>query len=282
MPLTSIIPSLHKARAGAYAVPQFEIFEPSGCEDVIRALEEKRAPAMLGVFSKWFDKPHSHALHAAVRELGARAGVPVSLILDHGSSVEQCLRAIDAGYTDVMYDGSTLPFEENLEHTRRVVEAAHRAGVGVEAELGHVGSGADYQAYGAQRKGFTDPAHAAQFASETGVDVLAIAIGNAHGAYAGDPLLDCALLEEIARRIPIPLSLHGGSGLPEQQFRQAITRGIAKVNIATDLVRSIAEAMAGAAHTAQPSFFKMFDALHDTMHAKCCHYLDLFGTSGRA
>lgn len=254
----------------------------SGCEDVVAVLEEKQAPAILGMYSNWLDKPVSGVLARCMRDLAGEASVPVTVMLDHGKSPEQCRKALDMGFTDIMYDGSRLPLEENIRITREIVQIAHERGAGVEAELGHVGSGKDYGNGDNVRANYTEPEAAERFVAETGVDCLAVAIGTAHGVYDGEPRLDLDLLDRIAGRVAIPLVLHGGSGLSEEQFRDAIARGIAKVNIATDLITTAAANMKAAAQTEERTFFAIMNALHETLTERCGYYLDLFGADGKA
>ena len=235
MPLVSILPELRAAQAGRYAVPLFDAFEMLSGQGIVQALREQGSPGMIGVYGPQIDEPAGSALVAMLRELAERAPVPVSLMLDHGASVEQCLRALEMGFTDVMFDGSALPLEQNIANTRQVAKAAHSAGACVEAELGVVGQGAQYEQFGGQGKGFTDPDVAERFVTESGCDVLAVAIGTAHGHYKGTPRLDLERLRRIRAKVSVPLALHGGSGLADAQFRAAIAEGIAKVNIFTDL-----------------------------------------------
>ena len=157
MPLVSIVPLLRRAQAGRYAVPLFLTPEMLAAEGTVAALEDLGAPAAVGVYAPWIERPTARALSAYLVALAEGARVPVALMLDHGTTLEQCARAIRYGFSDVMFDGSSLPYEENVAATRTVVRMAHAAGVGVEAELGHVGTGAEYQEMGAQRVGFTDP-----------------------------------------------------------------------------------------------------------------------------
>jgi fructose-bisphosphate aldolase class II len=276
MPLVSIVPELKKAQAAGYAVPLFDLFELSGCEDLYIAAENKQAPVIAGVYNTSFDGPAGHALAACHQVLAKKASVPVSLMLDHGSGLQQCLEALKLGFTDVMFDGSTLPLEENMAITRRLVTAAHAKGAGVEAELGHVGTGGEYAGYGGIGKGFTDPDQVELFVKETNVDMLAIAVGTAHGTYQGEPRLDLGLLARIRQRTDIPLVLHGGSGLSEDQFKAAIAAGISKINIATDLVKTAGASLARAARESD-SFFKITQALHATIRERCEYYLELFG-----
>jgi len=281
MPLVSILSELKKAQQGRYGLPCFDTMEMLGTQGIFQALEEKRAPAMVGVWTGIFDRPNPGAFVALVRSMAEEATVPVSLILDHGASFEHCIKALKHGFTDVMYDGSKLPIEENIETTRWIVRAAHAIGAGVEAELGHVGIGSEYQSFGAQGKGFTDPAAVERFVGETGVDFLAIAIGTAHGLYEGEPHIDLDLLKEIRGRVDIPLVLHGGTGLSEEQYKAAIASGISKVNIFTDLAMSAGSRMIEAAKGDKPSYFGMINQVREAFLDRCKWYIDVFGAAGR-
>lgn len=282
MPLISIQQELEKAQAGGYALPLFDTFEMFGTEGILDALEEKRAPAMIAMGSGQLEQPRVGAFAAYIRALAEESAVPVSLMLDHGSSFEHCMKALSLGFSDVMYDGSQLPLEENIANTRMVVRGAHAAGAAVEAELGHVGQGSEYADFGSQRKGFTNPAVAARFVEETGIDFLAVAIGSAHGLYEGEPQLDLELLEEIEEAVDVPLVLHGGSGLKDQQFRDAIERGICKVNIFTDLSVTARDRMKMEAEQEDASYFSITAAIREAFKERCGHFLDVFGATGRA
>jgi ketose-bisphosphate aldolase len=164
----------------------------------------------------------------------------VALHLDHGSSYDLAARCIDAGYTSVMIDGSKLPFSDNCTLTRRVVDLAHAAGISVEGELGHVGQNNE----ASSSSPFTEPADAALFVRETGVDALAVAIGTAHGFYKGEVKLDFGRLRQISAAIPeTPLVLHGGSGVSAQLLRESIACGIRKINFGTELKNAFTEAV---------------------------------------
>ena len=281
MPLVSILSELKKAQQGRYGLPCFDTMEMVGTQGIFQALEEKRAPAMVGVWTGIFDRPNPGAFVALVQSMAEEATVPVSLILDHGASFEHCIKALKHGFTDVMYDGSKLPLEQNIETTRWIVRAAHAVGAAVEAELGHVGVGSEYQTFGAQGKGFTDPAAVERFVSETGVDFLAIAIGTAHGLYEGEPHIDLDLLREIRRRVDIPLVLHGGTGLSEEQFKAAVAGGISKINIFTDLAMSAGSRMVEAAKGDKPSYFGMINQVREAFLDRCRWYIDVFGAGGK-
>jgi fructose-bisphosphate aldolase, class II len=282
MPLVSIVNELKRAQAEHYAVPLFGFFELTAIEGILEAVEERKAPAILGLYTYLVDEGCIEAYAGFIRKMAERVTPPVSLMLDHGASFEQCIRAIRSGFTDVMFDGSKLPLDENIAATRLVVKAAHAAGVGVEAELGHVGSGQDYSAFGSRKQGFTDPSEAERFVEETGVDFLAVAFGSAHGVYQGKPELDLELLEKIRTRIDTPLVLHGGSGLSDAQFLAAIDAGITKINIATDLIQASTRRMVEASSCENASYPEIIKGVRDAHRERSAFYLDLFRASGKA
>jgi fructose-bisphosphate aldolase class II len=282
MPLVSILNELKKAQAGGYAIPCFDTFEMHGTMGIFDAIEAKRAPVMVGLYTRMFDQPNPRALTDYIRALAEEATVPVSIILDHGASFEHCIKALHVGFTDVMYDGSRLPFEENVANTQKVVQAAHAVGAAVEAELGHVGVGRTYQEFGAQGKGFTDPDMVERFVEETGVDFLAIAIGTAHGLYDGEVNLALDLLAEIRERVDIPLVLHGGSGLSDEQFQAAVAGGIQKINIFTNLAVESTRRMLENARSEGASFRSMITQIREAFRDECERLLDVFGTTGKA
>lgn len=282
MPLISISDELKKAQREGYAVPLFDTFELMGTRGILAALEEKRAPGIIGLGSGLLDRPDAEAVVAMVRSMAEGATVPVSLMLDHGAGFEDCVKALRLGFSDVMYDGSKLALKENVANTRMVVRAAHAVEAAAEAEIGHVGRGDDYQAFGARGEGFTDPEAVEEFVAETDVDLLAVAIGTAHGLYEGEPKLALDLLSEIRERVEVPLVLHGGSGLSDDQFQAVIERGIAKINIFTNLAVSAGETMVGAAQAEDASYFSIIRAVPGAFQRECGRLLDVFGASGKA
>ena len=282
MPLVSILDELKKAQQNRYAIPCFDTFDMVSAQGIFDALEEQRAPGIVAIYTGVLDQPDPRPFVACVRAMAESASVPVSLILDHGASSEHCVRALALGFSDVMFDGSKLELDQNIAGTRAVVRAGHALGAAVEGELGIVGQGNSYQSFGAQREGFTDPATAARFVAETGVDLLAVAIGTAHGQYEGDPELALDLLAEIRAAVDIPLVLHGGSGLADEQFRAAVAGGIAKINIFTDLATEAARRMVELASGENPSYFALTQQIREAFKERCIHHLDLFGASGKA
>lgn len=287
MPLVSIGPALKRAQAEHYAIPLFDAFDSLSIDGIFSAMEDKYSPGIVALYTAVLDYPNGHPLAQYIQTRAKDSPVPATLMLDHGGSVEHTIKALTWGFTDVMYDGSKLPFEENIANTRAVVQAAHAVGVCVEAELGHVGHGSEYANFGSQRKGFTNPALVEQFVAETGVDFLAVAIGNAHGLYQGEPQLDIELLQDIRRRVDVPLVLHGGTGISEMQFRAAIAAGIAKINIATDLYMTTARRVAERvrADNDKPegvTYWGLSSTAADSFRERCGYYLELFGTARKA
>ncbi len=282
MPLVSFLQQLQKGQANGYAVPCFDTVDTHGTQGIFDALEAKRAPGIIGLYTKILDQSHARALTDFVRTLGEAATVPVSILLDHGESLEHCVKALRFGFTDVMYDGSQLPLEENIANTRLVVRAAHAVGAAVEAELGHVGTGSDYSTFNGQGKGFTAPDTVERFVTETGVDVLAVSVGTAHGLYDGEPKLALELLADIRQRVDIPLVLHGGSGLSDAQFRASIVGGISKINIFTNLAIEATQRMIQEASAEQPSMDSLLNQVREGFRFQCERLLDVFGATRQA
>ena len=230
---------LKAAQAGKYAIGAFNCENMEMAMAIVAAAEAQRAPVMLQTTPSTVSYAGLDMFYANVRALADRASVPVALHLDHGSSYELAIAAMEAGYSSVMIDGSHDAFEDNIAVSRRVVEQAKAKDIPVEAELGKVG-GKEDDLDGGAGNGYTDPTDAVKFVQATGVDSLAVAIGTAHGVYVGTPVLDVARLSEIrkaleAAGVSIPLVLHGASGLTDESVRECIAEGICKVNFATEL-----------------------------------------------
>ena len=235
MPICPYDVLLQRARVGNYAVGAFNVFAMEFLPTILEAAEEEQAPILLQIAPIHFylmDVPHYVQY---VKSQIVKCTVPVGLHLDHGKSEEIILKGIQAGFPSVMFDGSRFSFEENVRRTRQVVEMCHQVGVTVEAELGTLNDEAVEWNTENRQKWMTDPQAAGQFVRETGVDALAVSIGNAHGIYKGTPKLDFPRLRAIRDAVPVPLVLHGGSGLSEDDFRKAILCGINKINIYTDM-----------------------------------------------
>ena len=234
MALESMTKMLRKAFDEHYAVGQFNIKNVEWTRAVLEEAEKTRTPVILGVTSSaakymggW------HTVVGLVKGLmeDLKITVPVALHVDHGGSFEVCKAAIDAGFTSVMIDGSKLPIDENIAVVKKVVDYAHARGVSVEAELGKVGGQEDNVVAETM---YADKDECVRMVKETGVDFLAPALGSVHGPYHGEPKLGFKEMKEIAEATNIPLVLHGGSGIPNEQLRMAIDRGTAKININTE------------------------------------------------
>lgn len=233
MPYVTTREMLLDAQKGRYAVGAFNIENMEMAQAIIAAAEKLRAPVMLATTSSTAKYAPAKVFQAIVRTLADIATVPVALHLDHGDSAESAQAALAAGYSSVMIDASKLPFEENIAVVRRVVASARAYNVPVEAELGKVGGKEDE--HEVNDPGYTDPAEAAEYVAATGIDSLAVAIGTAHGVYKVEPRLDVDRLSAIRKVVSIPLVLHGSSGLSDDAVRECVSRGICKVNFATEL-----------------------------------------------
>lgn len=231
MGLVSMKEILEDARERRYAVPAFDVSNYEMTRAVVDASEEERSPVILMNLGVDIDGPGVEYLGGLAEAAAKWATVPVVRHLDHGTDLEVVRRAIHAGFSSVMFDGSVKPFQENVELTRQVVAMARPRGISVEAELGHVGSAGG----GDDESVLTQPEEVERFTAATGCDCLAVAIGTAHGVYLEEPELDLELLERIEAVSPVPLVLHGGSNTPDDQVKEAINRGIAKLNIHSEV-----------------------------------------------
>lgn len=222
------------AQKDGYAVGAFNVENLEMVQAVVSAAEELNAPVILQTTPSTVKYADLEYFYAMAKTAAEKASVPVSIHLDHGNSFDLAMRALRAGYTSIMIDGSQKSFDENIAVTKAVVAACHPSGIPVEAELGKVG-GKEDDLNGGEGNPYTDPQEAKTFAEATGVDSLAVAIGTAHGVYKGIPKLDLERLCEIRKVVSVPLVLHGTSGVPDDTVRECIRRGICKVNYATDL-----------------------------------------------
>jgi ketose-bisphosphate aldolase len=221
-------------------------------------------------------------VHAWYRELGEAARVPVVLHLDHCKDLEVIRACIESGWTSVMIDASSRPFEENLALTARVVEMARPAGVSVEAELGEIAGAEDEEAVEASR--LADPDRAVRFSKSLDLDLLAPAIGTAHGIYKGEPRIDFERLEKIARGTGLPLALHGGTGLSDDVFKKAISLGCAKVNISTSLKHVFVDSFETyrREHPSEYEPVKLIANQIEALGKNVAGFVRLFGGEGRA
>ena len=236
MSLISMHELLRHAEAHHYGVPAINVFNYESVLFAVKAAEEAHMPLIIQYFPGLASHVPLQDMAEMILPLARRAAVPVAVHLDHSWTFELVMQGISAGFPSVMVDGSSQPYEENLKLTGEVTRAAHAMGIDVEAELGHVGSGANLDDY-QNKDHFTDPEAAERFAEETGCDSLAVAVGNAHGNYTRLPVLDFDRIRELRERLHIPLVMHGGSDIPYDQMQKAVRFGMSKFNIATEYQR---------------------------------------------
>jgi fructose-bisphosphate aldolase, class II len=230
---------LYPAKKDKYAVGLFNAVNLELARGIIAAAESTCSPIIMGTAEVLFPYGPLEEVSYYLIPMAKKAKVPVVIHLDHGLKKETCIKALELGFSSIMYDCSIDPYEENVRKVKEMADIAHSYGATIEGELGHVGDN-EGSAEGSShledpKKYYTDPKQAKDFVQRTGVDALAIAVGTAHGAYKLPPKLDFERIRTIARTIDVPLVLHGGSGLTDHDFKQAIHDGISKVNIFTDI-----------------------------------------------
>jgi fructose-bisphosphate aldolase class II len=298
---------LNLAKKGGYAVGAFNINNLEILQAVVSAGESEKSPAIIAVSEGAIQYAGMHYIVSMIRSAAQIASIPLSLHLDHGKDLEIIRSCVDNGFTSVMIDGSHLEFNENIAITKKVIEIARKKAVSVEAELGRLKGIEEKVSIPDQEAFLTDPLAAEEFVKKTEVDALAIAIGTSHGAYKfkGEVRLDFDRLKEIARKVEIPLVLHGASGvpkpvlekaehfgaklpgakgIPDEAIRRAISLGICKINIDTDLRLSFVSALREVMATKPEEFDprKILgpgrEAIKQTVQSK----MRLFGSSGKA
>jgi len=282
MPCVNMNAVLPRARRHGYALGAFNILDYASMRAVVEAAQELAAPVIIQTSVKTIVLWGYRTVHGWYRELGEGASVPVVLHLDHCKDLEVIRACIETGWTSVMIDASSKPFEENLELTRRVVEMARPAGVSVEAELGEIGGVEDEEAVEASR--LADPEKAVLFCKQVELDLLAPAIGTAHGIYKGEPHVDFERLERIALGTGLPLALHGGTGLADEVFRRAISLGCAKVNISTSLKHVFIDSFEGyrREHPGEYEPIKVIGRQMASLREDVSAFVRLFGGEGKA
>lgn len=269
---------LYPAKKNRYAVGLFNAVNIEMARGIIAAAEETKSPVIMGTAQVLFPYGPLKEVSYFLLPMAKNASVPVVVHLDHGLDKETCLEALNLGFTSIMYDCSTDTYEENVKKVSEVVEMAHEKGATVEGELGHVGDngdGTDPSLY------YTQPEMAKEFVQKTGVDALAIAVGNAHGAYKFPPKLDFERIKTIAGMIDVPLVLHGGSGLTDYDFQTAIQEGISKVNIFTDVNVAAARA-AYRGYQEGSGMTELILGIVEAVKQETVEKMKLFGSCGRA
>lgn len=272
------------AQENKYAVGAFNVNNMEGIQAIIGAAEELKAPVILQASQGGLKYAGVEYIAGLGKLAASQAKVPVALHLDHGTDFDQVMQCIRNGFTSVMIDGSRFPLEENIAFTKKVVEIAHMVGVTVEAELGKIGGTEDHITVSDKDATFTDPMEAKRFVEETGVDYLAIAVGTAHGVYKGEPKLDYDRIIEIRNMVDVPLVLHGSSGVPAESLQKAISLGICKINIDTDIraafAKSVKEYMLSNPDQIDPR--KILGPASEAMKRVIMEKMKIFGSIDRA
>jgi len=279
MPAATLREVLQNTREQHFAVGAFDTMDHAFTEGILAAAEETQTPVIVAAGD--FPGPDYENFLPYLADRVRRASVPVCLHFDHGGSFEACARAIRAGFTSVMIDGSALPFAENIALTKRVVEMAHACGVDVEGEIGHVGANAGSVESARDDSRYTEPEAAAEFLEKTGVDALAVAIGTAHGVYKEAPKIDFERLSTIRSMVSVPLVMHGASGLSDEDFRRAVENGMCKINAFTNLTLAVTSRIAAdMPDLANPPKMSHEISLRMTAYAKreVLRHIRLFGT----
>ena len=269
------------AKKGRYGIGFFNAVNVEMARAIIETAEELRAPVMVGTAEVLLPAMSLERVAEYLIPMAQKAAVPVCVHYDHGLTFDRCMEALKLGFTSVMYDCSTEDYENNASKVAEMVRICHGMGVTVEGELGHVGDNEGAGKLENPSDYYTDPEIAADFVKRTGIDSLAVAVGNAHGDYKFPPKLDFERIETIACSTGLPLVLHGGSGLSDSDFRTAVQRGVCKVNIFTDIDKAgkagIEEGLAAGASSMMALIPYEIEAMKRVVRNK----LELFGSVGR-
>lgn len=282
--LVTGIEILQDAHKNNYAVGAFNVNNMEIVQSIIEAAEETNSPVILQASQGGLKYAGVEYIAELVKLAARNAKVPVALHLDHGTDFDQVMLCIRHGFSSVMIDGSKYELEENIAITNKVIEVAHAVGVSVEAELGKIGGTEDDIVVDERDATFTDPNEAKKFVDETGVDYLAIAVGTAHGVYKGEPKLDFDRIKIIKDILNIPLVLHGSSGVPKEAIQKAVSLGINKINIDTDLRVAFSSAIKDFLKENPDSIDprKILGPAKEAMKEVIKEKMELFGSVGRA
>lgn len=284
MALVNMDKMLQSALQGKYAVGAFNILDYNSMKAVIQAADSVKSPIIVQTSAKTVKFWGAKTMMGWTREIAASVQIPVAIHLDHCTDIRMIETCIDAGWTSVMIDASSKPFEENLALTRQVVAMAKPKGISVEAELGTIGGVEDDIHVKGEDAHLADPDLSERFCKELGLSCFAPAIGTAHGVYKGEPKIAFDRLETIAKRTKIPIALHGGTGLSEQVFRKCISLGAAKVNISTHLKYTFIDSFIGyhQVHAKDYEPLKVLGAQHEAIVREVLPFLKLYGSENKA
>jgi ketose-bisphosphate aldolase len=266
------------AQENGFAIPHFNVWNAEMLMGVIDAAEETKAPIIISFGTGFTGNTIFEEFSHMMVSMAKNATVPVITHWDHGRSMEIVQNAYNHGMNSIMRDASSFPFEENVRLTKEVVDYFHPLGVPVEAELGHLGNETIYEEALAGYK-YTDPNQAAEFVERTGCDSLAVAIGNIHGEYTSEPKIAFDVLEKVRKAVAIPIVLHGASGIGEEDIKKAISMGVSKINIHTELCLAAMDAVRE--HT-DSSFLELERAVRKAVKQRAIEKIKLFGTDNKA
>jgi tagatose 1,6-diphosphate aldolase GatY/KbaY len=280
--LASMTTLLRTAMAGGYAIGAFNVYNLEGVLAVVRAAEASRSPVMLQLHPGALQHG-GQPLVALCLEAARSAAVPVAVHLDHSASAAAIQAALSAGLTSVMADGSHLSYSDNVAYTRDMVALAHTHQAAVEAELGRLSGTEDGLTIPEYAAKLTDPTQAADFVARTGIDALAVCIGNVHGRYRSEPRLDFDRLAAIHHAVSVPLVLHGTSGLPDAMVHRALTLGVCKFNVNTEVREAYVQALRQRLQaSASPDLLELMQGAEAAMQTVVTEKLRLFGAVGKA
>lgn len=274
------------AKRGKYAVGLFNAVNLELARGIIAAAEASRSPVIMGTAEVLLPYGPLEEISYYLIPMAKKADVPVVIHFDHGLNKETCIKALELGFSSIMYDCSTDSYEENVKKVKEMADIAHSYGATIEGELGHVGDN-EGSAEGSSHMTnptdfYTDPAMAKDFVEKTDVDALAIAVGTAHGAYKLPPKLDFERIRTIANTLDVPLVLHGGSGLTDNDFRRAIQEGISKINIFTDINVAAVEAEFRKFEYMSKGIIDLIPAAVEAVKQETLKKMELFSSTGRA
>ena len=284
MPLENMKAMLNNAARGSYSVGAFNILDYNSTKAVVQAAEETKAPVIIQTSAKTVIFWGAVPIISWVKELAGSSSVPIALHLDHCKDLDLIKKCIESGWTSVMIDASSKPFEENLSLSRQVVKMARPKNITVEAELGAIVGVEDDIHVKEQDAHLADPAQAIRFCREVEPDCFAPAIGTAHGIYKGEPRIAYDLLEDIAAKTKIPIALHGGTGLADDVFKKCISLGCVKVNISTQLKYAFIDGFVDYhnSHNTQYDPLKIIDAQFHRLKEGIIEKIKLFGSALKA
>ncbi len=281
MPLVKMSTLLADAKNKGYAVGSFSVANMEMVLGVIKALEETRSPAIIQIAEVRLNHSPLELIGPLMVAAAKNSSVPVAVHFDHGKTKEKIKQALDIGFTSVMFDGSHLPFEENAEMTAEIKALANEYNADCEGEIGCVGGSED----GSEDIAIncTSPVQAAEFFEKSKVDALAVAIGNAHGNYKETPKLRFDILEKTASLVPVPLVLHGGTGISPDDFRKCISLGIHKINIATATFDSVEQSVRNAYNVEKiKGYYDLQTAEVEGAYHNAIKHIEIFGCAGKA